>query len=93
MTHGDHRSTTPIASCKLSLQSKLINTLNSWVAPSSSKKIITFFPQMWMSVSTATVDVKTCVSILSEVTTAHALIQSIASHQTNSTVLVKSANI
>ena len=38
-------------------------------------------------------DVKTSVSILSEVTTAHALIQSIASHQTNSTVLVSSANI
>ena len=37
--------------------------------------------------------VKISVSILSEVSTAHALIQSLASHQTDSTVLVSSAGI
>ena len=38
-------------------------------------------------------DVKISVSILSEATTAHALIQSLASHQTDSAVLVSSADI
>ena len=38
-------------------------------------------------------DVKISVSIQSEATTAHALIQNLASHQTVTTVLVSSANI
>ena len=46
-----------------------------------------------MSVLTTTAIVKISVSIQSEVTTAHVLIQSLASHQTDSTVLVSSANI
>ena len=46
-----------------------------------------------MSVLTTTAIVKISVSIQSEVTTAHALIQSLASRQTDSTVLVSSANI